>query len=287
MAVQEKPTIKLTFDGLILLHFAEDKTHCEAIVLRVKEHGSAKEHEFKITIKGHPEIKELSEEIQNGDLLFKVLDAKEKVSLDLPRSFDRAVGGAFDRDFRWVANLEGSDFHDRKLHPRHHALTQGKAQTHHGVEKTQSIVVNQGKFYTARKHKVVKVAPGSREGEEVYVADVVGCDVELREGQVAILEYGPKDNRECIEFRGGQGKHYKIQVSNNRLPAAESDARPRPGDFRHYYGVFGIGEKEEFQIWSTSEYREARKGAINSTSLGAAAASASKQYPCDPATCGC
>src|SRR5437870_8448311 len=99
MPVPGKPTIKFIFDGMILLHFAPDSSSCEAIILR------AMEHEFKIKITGLPEgNKKLSSSLQEGDVIFKVNGAENRVKQAVPGNgdFDRIVGGDFERDFRWV-----------------------------------------------------------------------------------------------------------------------------------------------------------------------------------------
>jgi len=320
MSEREKPTITITFDGLVLLHFAEDKetnkSWCDAMILRVEGHPAADgqqaaaAHDFKIDITGAP-IGEpaFPKNPLTGDLVFKVIDAPKKVSRISSRPFSRVVDGPVDRDFRWVLNMGGDDFHgNHELSPtKHHHQAQEMVQTDqhqpqaeetpqtHGL-KTQTITINQGKFYTVRKYKVIKVAPGSKEGEEIYVADRIGCDVELKAGQMAVLEYdGANNKREQIKFLGGQGKHYKIKVSNTRVPAAkpavgqhpEKKEPPRPGDFRHYYELFDIPQNQQFEIWSPGEYRKMLKEEAQNAQHAVAAASTDYQHPCDPVACGC
>src|SRR5438270_11654570 len=84
------------------------------------------------------------------------------------------------------------------------------------VEKTQSLKIYQGTFYTEGRHKVIREHPHTGPKDVIWVADRVGCDVVLERGDLATLEYGPQDNRRHIEFRGSEGMSYEIRVKNNR-----------------------------------------------------------------------
>jgi hypothetical protein len=227
MITSDSPTITLILKGLFLLAFEKENKFCQAGVMRAERHC------LRIKIKANgtsqPIFPELPSEILDGDIFFHVSGRAGSVSIyEQKGPFDRDTSKD-QRDFRWIVDLEGKEFHSRSLPFRVGTIS-------------QSIFIKNGLFYT---YSVLPVLIDTRlsGARDAGVTDRIGCDIYLDDQEEAVLRYGP-DPVSSIIFRKEPGISYTITLENvcEEPPESTRDS----SDFVFYYDVIDVPEPKQF-----------------------------------------
>jgi hypothetical protein len=265
-----QPAVKIVIDGLFILCL--DDNAGEA-TLGVYEHST--DHRFSIRIseknygcanastigRGGNLIHDLDDqnEIVNGDIFITIPDRVSNIQLyhhsnlvdndfysdptDLASKISTNQD-EYEPDFRWVMDLEGPRFYDRKL------------QIVPGVIN-RVIRVNQGIFYTERfiGRTIRQAYPeaGIRLGSSFpnrsyYVATQLAIAIEvLLAGEFLDISYTDPSGPRTISLPPpAANSFYEIYASNNCSLSEESrrmiegDVKPRHSDFQYYYNVINL-----------------------------------------------
>ena len=137
-----------------------------------------------------------------------------------------ASGVSFDRDFRWITDLEASDLHDRDLsleiNTRQFLLV---------------LYVKNGLFYTSLKSPVLRRKRLNQTQRELYgpTAAVVGCDIEVADGGSVKLMAGGPNGSTVFDFDLDEGTVYEISNGPPDVPVEEPSSLDAPGHFHMYY----------------------------------------------------
>jgi hypothetical protein len=246
MPTSDNPTITLILKGLFILAFEEENKFCQAAVMRAEGHClkiNTNTNETSQLIFPQPTL-----EIPDGDIYFQVTGRESGVSIyEQPGPFDRNT--AQDRrDFRWIVDLEGSEFYSRSLPFKAGAIK-------------RSIFINNGLFYTYSARPVLIISPLSGQ-RHARVAEQIGCDIYLDDQEEAVIRYGP-DLAPSIRLRKMDGVSYTITLEN--ICEEPHEATPNNSDFAFYYDVIDVPMSAQFMV--TSQTADARN-------------------PCDPITVG-
>jgi hypothetical protein len=182
MFPSNSPDITLVFSGLFLLAFEEENKYCRLVVVQADKHC------LKINIKTQSdsliEAPEFSFMVPDGDIFFEVPGRARGVDTYEPGPFER--NSQHDRrDFRWLLDFEGREFHHRRLHLRADALK-------------RSVFVYDGLFYTHSSQWVIIKRPPSAshpaagtidgasyvpQSQNALIARRIGCDIYLDDGE--------------------------------------------------------------------------------------------------------
>lgn len=230
MPVPENPTIKIAFTGLLAFSFDEQKKNCQVGILNNVPDHSLRFKVFEVTSSkkspgSRKKILEINGEDNNDDIILEVKRGDGKAE-----AIEFFTNGPFTRDesddpqdFRWIVDIEGSEFHDREL-----AVVPGTF--------TPSFRVNDGLFYTGSigladvQFNEVPVS----ELTEIYVAIFAAANIHLDEYCAATLRFGPNAEQSLsLEFK--EDTTYKIQVFNDCVKQVCADTG---GDFTLYYEAF-------------------------------------------------
>jgi hypothetical protein len=221
----EAPAIRLLFDGLMTICFDSKKSQCQIGVPR-----AASNHELTIKVE-----KTFAGETKTITTL-KGFDT-EAIAFALPagevgiQTFQKGdFSGDFakddPRDFRWVVDLEGPEFHNRKL-----SIKKGAFR--------QFITLKSGVFYTQSlsydEIEIKKAATGEVLNSR-KVSTVTGVNVDLQPGEMFALHYGGKNQQRLI-FEAEADVTYTLTL-DNLCPEAKSLLPNLESDFRLYYTLF-------------------------------------------------
>ena len=243
MFPSKSPDITLVFSGLFLVAFEEENKSCQLAVVQAERHC------LKINIKTQSDslidAPEFSFKVPNGDIFFEVPGRAQGVDTYELGPFERC--SQHDRrDFRWLLDFEGREFHHRRLHLRADALK-------------RSVFVYNGLFYTHSSQGVIIMRPpsashpaaGKIEGashvpqsQNALIARSIGCDIYL-------------DDREEFQLRSRAGYsinlkkdpkiNYEISVTNLCAHDAERESAGS-SDFALYYDIINVPENQQFEI---------------------------------------
>jgi hypothetical protein len=158
------------------------------------------------------------------------------------REFDRLDDTGDDEDFRWVPNLEGPEFHDRKL----------KIKNKSKLKPT--IFISDGILYTRQKTEEL-FARVSVKGKSLPVAlgkfaYGINLDItELNGGEVILSnrykgEPSEPDPRCSVRLPQNDCIKYLITIENHCQLPADSEGT----DFRLFYEVLKVPEKKQFDL---------------------------------------
>jgi hypothetical protein len=158
-------------------------------------------------------------------------------------AFNRKIEGPgqnSERDFRWITDLEASDFHNRDLsleiNTRQFLLV---------------LYVRQGEFYTRlrspklqqRRLTPTRMAPYGR------TAAVVGCDITFDIGGGVKLMAGGSRGARVFDFTPDDGTIYEISNGPPDVPAEGPTDPDEPGHFHMYYDkLFKSPRREQFDL---------------------------------------
>lgn len=261
MPVSDSPSFKLLFDGLLVLAVNQKENVCEFGVVNAPDHVLRIEVE-KVDAKGRATLKNISRDLPSeGDIR---IDAPKSAKAhgvqffsDSSRSFQRRTKGEPTddddaQDFRWLVDLEGGEFHNKRL-----GLKRGFPN--------QRIIVSGGLFYTHDLIDVQLVQPDNSALDKA-VASPIGCNLDLHEGEEFVLTYGPDDHNivQNIILKAEKGVTYIIQILNN--PKGDQHVNHNGGSqekdltthFHFYYdNAVEVGKDKEFNILSPEDGGEA------------------------------
>jgi hypothetical protein len=236
-----KAIVRIAFDGLIIFCFNRTKTLCEVGMIRNGGHH----RDLKITEilpSGHRRpIKLKDYDIDpSKDLEISAVNPLPPHTPPLPsdtplsgyqdtEDFDRVNDKGDPEDFRWIVDLEGAEFHRKRLNPKRDGFKSKLTLTH-------------GIFYTVRKTRrhYGRLTLGGPDDLRFLgkLAHNVGVDIQIRDddGKVIIKNRGAASGLELPRplpegERDVLGCTYEIIVENACEP------NPRTSDFPLFYGA--------------------------------------------------
>jgi len=127
------------------------------------------------------------------------------------------------RDFRWIADLEGPDLHNRKL-----------SRELDTRQLLMVLYVRHGEFYTKMKSPAfrrVRVNPPPEEIEFGSTAAVTGCDISIETGSVNLVA-GGAGSVFLFNESAEEGTIYEI---SNAPPDVPADAPTPPDEGGHFH----------------------------------------------------
>ncbi len=254
MTVSDSPSFKLLFDGLLVLAVNKNENICEFGVVNAPDHVLRIKAE-KVIANGEPiPLPDISRDLPSeGNIR---IDAPKSAMAhgvqffgDLKRPFRRLIGGDDPQDFRWLVDLEGKEFHNKKL-----TLKPGFPN--------QRIIVSRGLFYTHDLIDIQLVLPDTTVLKR-SVASPIGCNLDLDAGEEFVLTYGPDDQKTEIVMAAEEGVTYRIKILNNPKDDQHvgHNGGSQPNDlsthFHFYYDeAVEVGIDKKFDILSRPMGRE-------------------------------
>ena len=282
----KQPIVKLIVDGLFILCINEETRTAE---LGVYEYANEHNLFIRISQKDHNSnspllkdgilIRKLDDnhEIKEGDISISVsgrpadvlcyqhesvtddmLTTSPKVNANAELEF-REMG--YDKDFRWIIDLEGTRFHDKKLDVVPGVIKR-KITLFHGTlytEKWVSRVI--APAYEKAYEKAQEIPAKSDPTRYLFVANRAAFAIEdLIEGEtkedseilnINYVENGQAKTLSLPKPDQGQGVYYEILISNN-CPDSAKRKKEVQSDFQCYYNVVNmpVPKRLELKIFS-------------------------------------
>lgn len=170
----------------------------------------------------------------------EILNCSRGVSTYTRRDFDRLDDTGDPEDFRWIADLEGPEFYNRKLKIRHRS------------ELKPIILINDGILYTAQKSsEVFARVPVKPEGPSIplgRLGDGLSADITYPEGSKVVLRNGSDpglSSRACsTTLLIDRDSRYVITIENFCQLPDESEGT----DFRLLYDVLKVPVERQFDL---------------------------------------
>jgi hypothetical protein len=164
------------------------------------------------------------------------------VSTFTRRAFNRLDDTGDDRDFRWVPDLEGPEFHNQKLRIKNDKKLQPTIFLSDGVlytrQKTDEVFA---RISTAGKPAAVAIGK---------VAHGINADIScVKGGAVKLTNLAEPDSQEpggpcSVTLPHTDGIRYLITIENLCEVADESEGT----DFRHFYDVLKDPDRKQFDL---------------------------------------
>lgn len=235
--------VRIAFDGLIVFCFNGAKSLCEAGMIKDGNHHrnititeilpSGDRRPVRLKEPGQYEIDPTKDvEISAVNAIPSTHPIMTYHTTDPASPFNRFNDTGDPEDFRWVTDLEGTEFHGRKLQPKRD-----------GFKST--LRLSHGAFYTLKKTRRffgrrIIAGPGAGNPPEFMgkLAHNVGIDIVCAEdsGRVIIKNKGASSQLELPRPVGDNGdvfgSTYEILIENSCEPTFG-----RPGDFPLVYGA--------------------------------------------------
>jgi hypothetical protein len=237
-------TLGITFEGLMIFTRNDN-----ARILQVGALKNIPGHEFRVEVENDdppPPAGFDAALSSSGDITIEVTgekdnNARSQQAQTFARGGRAGLTEAQEKDFRWLVDLEGNEFHNRPL--------SWTANYRHFLGPI--ITVKHGEFYTKDLRDVRITSP--RAGRtDVAVARIIGCKITIPAKESAVLTYGLTGHRRELRFPHQPGHSYVMRVINN-IPEAEEHGmgheQPRH-DFRFYYNLLNVPANEQFNISS-------------------------------------
>jgi hypothetical protein len=252
MPVSDTPSFKLLFDGLLVLAVNKNKNLCEFGVVKAPDHVLRIKVDKVDADRDRTSLPNISRDLPSeGDIRIDAPKNAKDYGVqffgDLKRPFLRLIGEDDPQDFRWLVDLEGKEFYNKKL-----ALKPGFPN--------QRIIIPRGLFYTHDLIDVQLVRPGASV-LQTSVASPIGCNLDLDAGEEFVLTYGPDDQK--IVMTAEKGVTYEIQILNNPKDDQHvgHNGGSQPTDlsthFHFYYDeAVEVGIDKKFDILSRPEEEE-------------------------------
>jgi hypothetical protein len=150
-------------------------------------------------------------------------------------------GSSFERDFRWIIDLEGTDLHNRDL-----SLDINTRQF------LFVLYVPHGAFYTRlRSPDLKRRRPGPPRVESFFgpTAAVVGCDIPIDDAGTVKLMAGGTSGATVFTFVPDEGTVYEISNGPPDVPVEEPIPLDAPGHFHMYYEkLFRRPYRDQFDL---------------------------------------
>jgi hypothetical protein len=167
-----------------------------------------------------------------GEIDLGIIDEDSRAVFYKNGDFVRRLRQGDDKDFRWLLDLEGPDFHNGKF-----VRNQNQFST--------KLIVRHGTFYTY-KHTghYFRVQGGLQDGLEIgYVPKVVGLDIKLEDGDCVSMQI---DGRDALPYPLCKSDaKYEIYLSNEC--EANCDIG---GDFPLVWDAVNVAQAERFNLLS-------------------------------------
>jgi hypothetical protein len=161
----------------------------------------------------------------------------------IPQSaFVRTATGSgedFEKDFRWITDLEAADLHGRDL-----SLELNTRQF------LFVLYVRNGSFYTRLLSPVLRRKRLNPMQVEAYgpSAAVVGCDITFEDdGGVSLMAGGPNGST-VFNFESDEGTVYEISNGPPDVPVEQATPLDAPGHFHMYYDKLFKNPVREFDL---------------------------------------
>jgi hypothetical protein len=226
------PGLRLIFTGMMLFTYKDTADGPEARV--VFHRGSANHHLRILVLEDCRPIYAIGgriRPIQIREMDLRINNADSRAVFFQGPDFNRKLRQGDDKDFRWLLDLEGPDFHNGKFQRR-----EDKFST--------KLKVRQGTFYTY-KHTghYFKCQGGTHPNQEVgYVPKVMAADITLHEGDCVSLLI---DGREVLQYPLCQGADYEVYFFNECESNCDNN-----GDFPMTFDAVNIDPGEKFNLTS-------------------------------------
>lgn len=150
-------------------------------------------------------------------------------------------GRNFERDFRWITDLEGTDLHNRDL-----SLDMNTRQF------LFVLYVPHGEFYTKLRSPELKRRRLGPPRVETYfgpTAAVVGCDIPIDDAGTVKLMAGGSSGATVFTFVPDEGTVYEISNSPPDVPVEEPLSVDSPDHFHMYYDkLFRRPLRDQFDL---------------------------------------
>ncbi len=268
-----EPTIKLLFTGLLDFYWNKkdqfkigafkEESHC--LTIGVQKLVSGKEADFKVfTYKDKPvggcNIKHVSGKEVRLEVMTKIGEVTkmgERKATPRPSTPIGKPPSTHD-DLRHCINLDGPGFHSS---PK-------KALPHKEYYFSPIIHIDQGEFHTEVPISVIQ-EKNNKPVRLVHVAWYVGADINLSQGQSAVLKFG---SGHSFTFTPAEKTNYVVFIENG---CYSKDDKPSDyTDFEAYYKCFKIKSSDQYRL-RNDEDRKTKDKAIR------------KKYPVIDATRRC
>jgi hypothetical protein len=154
--------------------------------------------------------------------------------------FHGPSGRGDEHDFRWVVDLEGSDFHDRRLEIRQ--LTDGRRSV-----LQPKIFISDGVLYaeTRTDEQIVRVSEGVRERVIGRVAFKVGADLFPGDGgKVELRNRNDLQRQRAIVLDRGPYTRHHITIENICQEHGDHDG----SDFNLLYNAVSDPDGRQFEL---------------------------------------
>jgi len=168
-----------------------------------------------------------------SDIWLLEFPSKSKgVSFYQSGSFDRKSGVGNSRDFRWLIDLEGADFYNRKLQPNTSQL---------GV----SFHIHSGEFYT----KTMTLPLMRRRGDGTFeffgrAAQEIAIDVFLEDGDMILRS--EQSGTEMFRLKEKPDTTYEVVIEN--VPASQDHMAMSVNHFQYYYRLFPMARTDWYEF---------------------------------------
>lgn len=203
-------TVRVTFEGMLLLFVKDNTAHCDVGFLRDIPHHYSEVQITRIPRGGAPEIIEHLHGARLKDKLW--LDTNklnQRVYLHMPEAeFRRDQSDPNSGDFRWAVNLEGDEVYNRSLRA---GIAFGRLNP--------MLRIADGKFSSQTPLSTNKLTR-KRITESNFVtlgnvATQLKAEIQLDAGQEATFFNGPA-TEDRIQLLARQGVDYGVYVCNKR-----------------------------------------------------------------------
>jgi hypothetical protein len=158
------------------------------------------------------------------------------------RPIDYAGGGGNPYDFRWILNLEGRYFHERRLDPE--------------IFNSDHVIRREGGeyyFYTGVRSTAGLKVRRSGGGKEDYTFNRIGAVVRaslyLEDDQSVFMRWMHEGAERSVPLTKTAGVRHEIYIENTPLFDYEADELEKHEELREYYKVIpGFDEMERFTL---------------------------------------
>jgi hypothetical protein len=254
MLDHSKANVTLSIGGLALACInGQKRNRCEVGILRCDRHKPILDIQ---RIELHPKSRKplhsslvphslnLDEDIvidvEHGDGA-EIAHCKRGVYTYTRRDFDRLDDSGDAEDFRWIADLEGPEFYDRRLKIKRRS------------ELKPVIFISDGILYTSQKtEEVFARVLANDDGPAVPLGKLgygLSADITYPEGSRVVLrngsDTGSPANKTCSTTLPVDGcSRYVITIENYCEMADQSEGT----DFRLFYDVLKVPRKRQFDL---------------------------------------